>query len=167
MKVGRRSLSRKKPQQPQHKDLMTALDEIESREKARLRVPITSEAVARLDQFLKEKGLPRRQSIPMIIQYGLSDESEEELKELKLEKDLHMGHLWGAYCQMKFRSYEYFIDNKVLTMRLQLSLPENRSLKMRLKKEGLQSCISTDEWDNWDRAVVDDYFQKYIFVSRL
>ena len=153
--------------QRRHVDLITALEAIESREKARLKVTIPHEVAEELEQFLKEKGLPERQGIPMLIRYGLSDESEEELAKLKSERQSQIGYLWGTYCTMKFRAYEYFMENKELTMKLQFLLSENRSLKMRLKKEGLQSYVLKHDWDDWDKVVVEDYYRKYVFMSRL
>jgi hypothetical protein len=166
MKLGQRKPFRKVSQR-RHIDLIAALEEIESREKTRLKVAIPHEAAAKLEQFLKEKGLPRRQGIPLLIEYGLSDESEEELEKLKLEKETQMRHLYRTYCNMKFRAYEYFMENKAITMRLSFVLSKNRSLKQRLKEEGLQSFIAQDEWDNWDEAKVNEFFRKYVFMSRL
>jgi len=52
-------------------------------------------------------------------------------------------------------------------MRLNFALSKNRSLKRKLVEEGLQSCISQDEWDNWDEEKVNEFFRKYVFMSRL
>jgi hypothetical protein len=59
------------------------------------------------------------------------------------------------------------MENKVLARALIFLLSENQSLKTRLKGEGLQSCVSQDEWDNWDNAMIDDYYyRKYVFGDR-
>jgi hypothetical protein len=68
---------------------------------------------------------------------------------------------------MKFRAYEYFMENKAITMRLSFALSKNQSLKQELVEEGLQSCISQDEWDNWNEARVNEFFRKYVFMNRL
>jgi hypothetical protein len=168
MKINRSKSSHKEHvSQRHHADLITALEEIESREKARLKVTIPRESAKELEKFLEEKGLPERQGIVLLISYGLSDESEKELEKLKLEKDTQMRHLYGTYCHMKFRAYEYFMENKAITMRLSFALSKNRSLKQGLKEEGLQSCISQDEWDNWKEAKVNEFFRKYVFMNRL
>jgi len=146
---------------------MTALEEIESREKARLKVSIPHAAAEKLEQFLKEKGLFERQGIPLLIEYGLSDESEEELDKLRLEKESQIHHMYGTYCNMKFRAYGYFMENKALTMRLSSLLFKNQSLKQKLAEEGLQSYLSQDEWDRWDEAKVNEFFSKYVFMYRL
>ena len=153
--------------QRRHADLISVLEEIESREKSRLKVAIPHTAAEKLEQFLREKGLFERQGIPLLIEYGLSDESEEELDKLRLEKDSQIHHMYGTYCNMKFRAYEYFMENKALTMRLSSSLSKNQSLKQKLAEEGLQSCLSKDEWDNWDEAKVNEFFRKYVFMNRL
>ena len=168
MKINKSKPSKKgHVSQRHHADLISALEEIESREKARLKVAIPREAAEKLKKFLEEKGLPERQGIVLLINYGLSDESEEELEKLKLEKDTQMRYLYGTYCNMKFRAYEYFMKNKAITMRLNFALSKNRSLKRKLIEEGLQSCISQNEWDNWDEAKVNEFFRKYVFMGRL
>lgn len=148
-------------------DLITALETIESREKARLKVAIPHGVAEKLWQFLKEKGLPKKQGIPLVIEYGLSDESEEKLEKLKLEKESQMHNLYGTYCNMKFRSYEYFMENKALTIRPSFLLSKNRSLKRRLIEEGLQSYLSQNEWDNWNEATVNELLRKYVFMNRI
>ncbi|MGQ9743866.1 MAG: hypothetical protein ACUVQW_04540 [Candidatus Bathycorpusculaceae bacterium] len=153
--------------QRRHADLITALEAIESREKARLRVAIPHAAAEKLEQFLKEKGLSERQGIPLLIEYGLSDESEEELDKLRLEKESQIHHMYGTYCNMKFRAYEYFMENKAITIRLSFLLSKNQSLKQKLVEEGLQSYLSQDEWDNWNEAEVNEFFRKYVFMNRL
>jgi len=153
--------------QRRHADLITVLDEIESRKKARLKVAIPHTAAEKLEKFLKEKGLFERQGILLLIEYGLSDESEEELEKLKLEKESQLHHMYGTYCNMKFRAYEYFMENKAMAIRLSFLLSTNRSLKRKLVKEGLQFCKSQDEWDNWDEAKISEFFRKYVFMNRV
>ena len=152
--------------QPRRLDLIAALEQIESKEKARLRVTIPHEAAEGLERFLEEKGLPEREGIVLLISYGLSDESEEELEKLRLEKETQVNHLFGTYCIMKFHAYEYFKENNAMTMGLSSVLSRNRLLKKRMTEEGLQSCISQDEWDNWDEAKVNEFFRKYVFINR-
>ena len=168
MKINKSKPSHKeRVSQRRHADLITVLEEIESREKARLKVSIPHAAAEKLEQFLREKGLFERQGIPLLMEYGLSDESEEELDKLRLEKESQMDHMYGTYCVMKFRAYEYFVENKAMVMRLSSSLSKNQSLKKRLGEGGLQSYLSQDKWDNWDEAEVDEFFRKYVFMNRL
>jgi len=168
MKISKSKPSSKKHvSQRRHADLIIALEAIESREKARLKVAIPYEADEKLEQFLKEKGLFKRQGIPLLIEYGLSDESEKELEKLKLEKESQMHHLYVTYCNMKFRTYEYSMENEATTIRLSSLLSKNHSLKLRLKEEGLQSFLSQDEWDSWNETKVNEFFRKYVFMNRL
>jgi len=147
-------------------DLISALEEIDSHEKSRLKVAIPSEVAKKMEIFLKEKGFLRKQGIQMLIEYGSSEENDNELRNLESERKSQFNYLYDNYCRMKFRAYEFLIENKVLARALTFLLSENQSLKNRLKNEGLQSCVSQDEWDNWDNAVIDDYYRKYVFGDR-
>jgi len=158
---------RNEPSQRRRADVIAALEEVWSREKARLITTIPPEAAMKLKQFLMEKGLPERQGVETLIQYGLSEESEEELEKLKKEKESRMNRMWHTYATMKFQAYEYFMENGLLTRRLPYSLSKNHSLKKQLENMGLQSLISRDEWDNWNEAMVDRYFRRYVFRSSL
>jgi len=168
MKIDKSKSSNKEHVSQRHRaDLITALEAIESQEKARLKVAIPHVAAEKLEQFLREKGLFKRQGIRLLIEYGLSDESEEELDKLRLEKESQIHHMYNTYCKMKFHAYEYFMENKAITMRLSSLLSKNQSLKQKLAEEGLQSYISQNEWDRWDEAKVNEFFRKYVFMSRL
>lgn len=154
--------------QKRRNDLISALEAIESREKVRLKVVIPYEVAEKLRLFLKEKGILEGQGIPLLIQYGLSSESEEELERLKNEMKSKIAQkLWGEYAIMKFKAYEYFMENKAMVMKLSSMLQENRMLKRRLKTEGLQKLIPKDEWDSWDNSTIDAYYQKYVFGCRI
>lgn len=152
--------------QPHHADLITTLRAIESREKAHLKVEIPRKVAEKLAQFLKEKGLFEKQGFPLLIEYGLSEESVEELTKLNLEKDSQMRHMYETYCTMKFRAYEYFMENQALTMRLSSMLSRNKALKQKLKEEGLLKYSSQDEWDSWDEKKIEEFFRKYIFMNK-
>jgi hypothetical protein len=150
--------------QKRRNDLISALETIESREKIRIKVTIPYETAEKVRLFLKEKGILEGQGIPLLIQYGLSSESEEELEGLKREMNSKAAHnLWGEYAVMKFKAYEYLMENKVMVMRLSNMLYENRLLKRRLQLKGLQKLIPKDEWDGWDESVIDSYYHKYVF----
>lgn len=167
MKIKRNRPSNEERQRRRN-DLISALEAIESREKVRLKVVIPYEAAEKLRWFLKEKGILEGQGIPLLIQYGLSSESEEELEKLKNEmKSKTAQKLWGEYAIMKFKAYEYFMENKAMVMRLSSMLQENRMLKRRVKTEGLQKLIPKNEWDGWDDSTVDAYYQKYVFGCRI
>jgi hypothetical protein len=166
MKI-KRNFLRLKELQKRRNDPISALEVIESFEKVRIRVKVPYETAKKVTLFLGEKGIPKSQGIPMLIQYGLSDESKEELERLKDEMESENGrNLWGEYAVMKFRVYEYFMENKVMVINLPRMLDENRMLKRRLEMEGLTELIPKDEWDNWDKSVIDAYYRKYVFGER-
>jgi hypothetical protein len=58
------------------------------------------------------------------------------------------------------------MENKVMVINLPRMLDENRMLKRRLEMEGLTELIPKDEWDNWDKSVIDAYYRKYVFGER-
>jgi len=131
-----------------------------------LKIVVQSEIAEKLDSFLKEKGLPEREGIQTLIEYGLSDEDEEELEKLRSEKESQVSYMHGKYATMKFRAYELFVENRRITMKLNMLLSENRLLKKRLKDEGLQDPVSKDEWDDWDKDATEKYYRKYVFLNR-
>jgi len=158
---------RKQSSQTQHRNPKGFLEDVETHDKVCLSVTIPDSKAESFRKFLNEKGLSESYGIHLLMQYGLSEEDEEELEKLGLEKDSQVGHsLYREYVVMKFQAYEYFMENKRITMKLNLLLSENRLLKKRLEKEGLQNCVSKDEWDDWDKARVDEFYRKYIFIDR-
>ena len=163
MKDKTERVDRGKYSQKKRADVIAALEEIWSREKARLKASIPQEAAEKLGRFLNEKGLSKRQGVMTLIEYGLSEESAEELERLKSEKESQMNRMWGEHAPMKFGAYEYFTENGALTRRLPLSLSRNRSLKKQLRDKGLHSLVPKDEWDDWKDEEVDSFFRRYVF----
>ena len=146
-------------------DLITALEEAESREKARLRIAVPSEGAGQVTRFLKEKALPWRRGIILLISHGLSEETPEELEKLRSQKELDINWLSKTYSTMSFRTYEYSEVNRVLTMKLRSMLNENRMLKQAIEKAGFCN-VPEDEWDKWSEATVKGYYLKYVFRSQ-
>jgi metal-responsive CopG/Arc/MetJ family transcriptional regulator len=167
MKTNKKFLRKDKSSQSRRPDLITALEAITARENIHLEVAIPNEIAEKLDHFLKEKGLTEREGILILFEHGLSEEGERELAKLESEMRLQISDLSGKYATKKFLAHEYFIENKEITLRLRFLLSENRFLKERMKKEGLQTHVPKDEWDNWDEPVIRDYYRKYVFTSRL
>ena len=160
------SRHRKQSLQSQHGDF-ASLEAVNTCDKVCLKVTIPDMAAEQLNVFLREKGLQQSNGIPLLVQYGLSDENEEELEKLRSEMGSQVGRsLDKEYTVMKFQAYEYFMENKALTMRLNLLLSENRQLKQRLEADSLRDCICKDEWDNWDEARIDEFFDKYVLMNR-
>ncbi len=167
MKI-RRKLPIDEGDQRRRNYLISALEAVERSKKVQLKVSIPYEVAERLRQFLKEKGILESQGIPLLIQYGLSEESGEELERLKNEMSVEAAQkLWGEYAVMRFKAYEYFMGNKALVMRLSSILQENGMLKRRLKTEGLEKLIPKNEWGGWNNSIVDTYYQKYVFGGSL
>ncbi|MEM3823891.1 MAG: hypothetical protein QXH87_03065, partial [Candidatus Bathyarchaeia archaeon] len=136
--------------------------------KVRLKIVVPYEFGKELSCFLKEKGILENQGIPLLIRYGLSMESKEEIEKLKLEiESKEIRQLWREYAIMKFQTYEFFMENKAMIMRLPNMLYENNSLKRRLKTKGLRNFIPKSEWENWSKLEIDNFYRKYVFTSRL
>jgi len=168
MKISKNYSHKEESPKPHQNDLISALEAIESREKVHIKIAIPYETAKELSRFLKEKGILESQGIPLLIWYGLSNESEEEIEMLKNEmKSEEARHLWGEYAIIKFQAYELFMENKAMVMRLPNILDENKSLKRRLKTKGFQKFIPKNEWDNWNKLRIDNFYRKYIFTSRL
>jgi hypothetical protein len=51
-------------------------------------------------------------------------------------------NLWGEYAVMKFKAYEYLMENKAMVMRLSNMLYENRLLKAKAPTERLTKAYS-------------------------
>ncbi|HVP92936.1 MAG TPA: hypothetical protein VMS94_04255 [Acidobacteriota bacterium] len=167
MRANKKLFRKDKPSQSRRPDLVTALEAITAREKVHLEIAISYEIAEKLDHFLKERGLTEREGILILIEHGLPEESEEELAKLESEMRSQISDLSGKYATKRFLAHEHFIENKEITLRLRFLLSENRFLKERMKKEGLQTHVPKDEWDNWDEPIIRGYYQRYVFTSRL
>jgi len=165
MKANIRKLYRKRAAQPNTVGLITALEK--NRKEPHLKITIQSEAAEKVKNFLNEKGLPERWSVPLLIEYGLSDETEKELDKLKSEMQSQMRELWRKYALMKFKAYGVFTENTRITMKLNMLLSENWSLKKRLKDESLLEPVPSIEWDVWSNTVTENYYRKYVCKNRL
>ena len=167
LREGKRKGSNGHHAMPQkHSDLMTALEEIESREKTHITVALPAISEKKVAEFLKNMGFQWREGISLLISYGLSDKSEEELEQLKLERELDIDRLSRAYAPMRFKTYLYSEENCALTMNLRSMLSENQALKRALEKGGLGNCFPKDEWDEWDEPTVESYYRKYVFRNQ-
>jgi len=77
-----------------------------------------------------------------------------------------MWHLTRKYSSTRFHAYEYFVENRAITIGLRFALSENRLLKSRLRNECLQTLVPKDEWDGWNESTIESYFSKYVFAGR-
>ena len=154
----------KKKSKSGKKDILSILEESRRENKKHLKIPISEVTARELHVFLKEKGLNKTEGTEKLIEYGLSDESEEELKILRMEKESQMSKLGRQYSVMRFKTYEYYLENKNLTMKLRSMLKENRSLKTRLVKV-TDGFSTVDEWDSWSEDKIDELLQRYVFTN--
>jgi hypothetical protein len=126
---------------------MRILEARESDDKVCLRVVISCEFYNELYEFLGQIGLTcwgnDKKVIPLFLEFGLSEESREELERNKNE----MWKVSSRYAAMSFQSSEYYAKNSTITMGLRLHLLENKALKKKLKEKGLGEYIREDEWD--------------------
>jgi hypothetical protein len=159
----RQNSSKRRIVPKKYSDIISALEEIESKTKAHLKIDIPNDIAKQVKRFLNEKGLPWKEGIILLLTYGLSDETGEELEQLRHEKELKNFELSQKYSAMRFRFYEYYQENKALTMRLRLMLNENKSLKKTLEKEGLRCEVLKKNLDNWDEDKINDYYRRYVF----
>jgi hypothetical protein len=149
-----------------HSDLMTALEEIESREKTHITVALPDDLEKKVAEFLKNMGFQQREGITLLISYGLSDETDEELEKLKLERELELDRLSRTYAPVRFKTYLYSEDNRALTMNLRSMLNENRALKRALEERGMGSCFLKNEWDEWGEPTIKGFYRKYVFRNQ-
>jgi hypothetical protein len=154
----------KKKSKSGKKDILSILEESRRENKKHLKISMSEVTARELHAFLKEKGLNKTDGTEKLIEYGLSDESEEELEILRMEKESQMSQLGRQYSVMRFKTYEYYLENKNLTMKLRSMLKENRSLKVRLGK--VTDRFSTvDEWDSWSEEKIDELLKRYVFTK--
>ena len=158
-------LNKKKITQSQNEEPVKILEARESEDKACLRVAMEYEFYNDLLEFLKPKRDVsfghEKEAISLLLEYGLSEESREELERIKNEIE-RVGSHYAAMC---FQTYEYYAKNNAITMGLRLHLQENKSLKRELKERGLGGYASADEWDKWDDNFIDGLYRRYVFCK--
>jgi len=142
--------------------LTEALEAARSKSMVRLKVAIPHDAAEELYRFLREKGLPEEEGIQRLILYGLNPLSKEEADSLEAEKSSPQKEL-SAYAPLRFKAYEYFMENRAITMQLRPLISENRRLKELLRANGLNEFFPRSEWDGWDEAKIEEYYSKYVF----
>jgi len=116
-----------------------------------------------LYEFLTQNGLTcwgnDKKVLPLFLQYGLSEDSREELERNKEE-------IWkvsSRYAALNFQTSEYYAKNSAITMGLRFHLQENKSLKQKMKEMDLGGCVSEDEWDNWNDNFINELYRIYVF----
>lgn len=142
---------------------VTILAVQENGEKVCLQICFNPEFYKELDEFLSKKGYVNNGNdnagIPLLLEFGLSGESREDLEKIKQEMLQSSSH----NAAMSFRTAQYYSSNQAIAIGLTVHLSENKRLKEELKERGLGHQITENEWDSWDQKYINDLYQKYVF----
>lgn len=149
------------------RDLIKALEEVERRHSISVNVEVPRDLATKVDEFLKSRSLFPKSGFPLLIEIGIALAETKNLEEARSEMRSQGKELRRGYAQMKFQAYEYFTANKGLTMRLRQTLRENRALKATLVEESHGELVPNDPWDDWDEKRIDEFYENYVFKSRL
>ena len=87
-----------------------------------------------LKKFIKDHGLDPKFDVRKILEYGLAEESDEELERLEKERCQPSSKVHTSYAITKFKAYENLMDNKALTLKLQFVVSENERLRRLARK---------------------------------
>jgi hypothetical protein len=115
-----------------------------------------------LRKFVKNHGLDPKFDVRKILEYGLAQESDEELERLERERCQPSSEVHTNYAITKFKAYENLMDNKALTLKLQFLVSENERLKRLLLEKGLIDSIETE----WTKEKINEFQEKYLFLDR-
>jgi len=152
-------------QEEQPVEPVKILEVKEKGDRVYLQVLMSSEFYNELYGFLKETGLTcwgnDKKAIPLFLQFGLSEESREELERMKGE----FLKVSSRYAAMSFQTSEYYAKSSTIAMGLRQHLQENKSLKRSLRERGLGEFVSEDEWDNWDDNFINELYRRYVFCK--
>jgi len=128
-----------------------------------LKIPV--EHAERLEKFLSDKGFSVEDAFPVMIEYGLDCLDPDELKKINEEKELEQAKIGKSYPTLRFKTYQYFMDNQAMTMQLRIMLTENRRLKEMIRDSGLEQ-VPKSEWDRWGEEEIKRLYEKYVFTKR-
>jgi hypothetical protein len=115
-----------------------------------------------LKKFVKDHGLDSKFDVRKILEYGLAEESDEELKKLERERHQSSSEVHTNYAITKFKAYENLMDNKALTVKLQFMVSENERLKGLMLEKGLIDSAMTE----WTKEKIDEFQRKYLFGQK-
>ena len=169
MKIQKSGISNKskiaQSQEEQPVEPVKILEITESGSNVCLRVAMSFEFYNELYEFLKQTGLTcwgnDKKAIPLFLQFGLSEDTREELERNK-EELLKVG---SRYAALNFQTSEYYASNNDIAIGLRLHLQENKSLKRELKERGLGHYVSENEWDKWDDNFINELYRRYVFCK--
>jgi hypothetical protein len=115
-----------------------------------------------LKKFIKDHGLDPKFDVRKILEYGLTEESDEELERLEKERCQPSSKVHTSYAITKFKAYENLMDNKALTLKLQFVVSENERLRRLLLEKGLVDSIETE----WTKEKINEFQEKYLFGQK-
>jgi hypothetical protein len=115
-----------------------------------------------LKKFVKDHGLDPKFDVRKILEYGLAQESDEELERLERERCQPSSKVHTNYAITKFKAYENLMDNKALTLKLQFLVSENERLRRLLLEKGLVDSIETE----WTKERINEFQEKYLFGQK-
>jgi hypothetical protein len=115
-----------------------------------------------LKKFIKDHGLDPKFDVRKILEYGLAEESDEELERLEKERCQPSSKVHTSYAITKFKAYENLMDNKALTLKLQFVVSENERLRRLLLEKGLIDSIETE----WTKEKINEFQEKYLFGQK-
>jgi len=115
-----------------------------------------------LRKFVKDHGLDPKFDVRKILEYGLAQESDEELERLEKERCQPSSKVHTSYAITKFKAYENLMDNKALTLKLQFVVSENERLRRLLLEKGLVDSIETE----WTKEKINEFQEKYLFGQK-
>jgi hypothetical protein len=115
-----------------------------------------------LRKFVKDHGLHPKFDVRKILEYGLAQESDEELERLERERCQPSSEVHTNYAVTKFKAYENLMDNKALTLKLQFLVSENERLRRVLLEKGLIDSIETE----WTKEKINEFQRKYLFGQK-
>jgi hypothetical protein len=116
----------------------------------------------KLKKFVKDHGLHPKFDVRKVVEFGLAEESDEELERLEGERRKQSSGIHGNYATTKFRAYENLMDNEVLTLKLQFLVSKNESLRRLLAETGLVDLAVT----KWTKAKIEEFQCKYLFGKK-
>jgi hypothetical protein len=115
-----------------------------------------------LKKFIKDHGLHPKYDVRKILEFGLAEESDEELERLEVERLEQSSGLHQNHALVKFRAYEDLMDNKSLTLKLQFLVSENGGLRRQLAEKGLITSAPA----TWTKERIAEFQGKYILREK-
>lgn len=150
----------RKGEPPEDADTVSILGVRRHAKSVKLTVRFEGKTWKELSRFAREKGHVRREEfLSLLFSYGVSDREGIDIGKRRSE----MFALGGSYSTVRFQAYELFTDNRALTLALSSTLSDNRRLRRLAEEQGL-APPKKEEWDDWSRATIDGFYQRYLFV---